>query len=106
MSIEKRIYQACLSMKINMIKKRNYMQEIEDYVKKNLKKGYTKESLKWALINQGYSKLEVDKAIKRADESLANQAPILKTKPIIKHEIIEPKNLAEQKKSFWQRLFD
>lgn len=90
-----------------MFKRKNYMQELEDYIKKNLKKGYTKESLRWALVNQGYSKLEVEKAIKRTDESLANQAPILKTKPIIKHEIIGPQDLARkvEKKSLWRRLF-
>ena len=74
-----------------MFKKNNFMDELTDYIKSNLKKGYTKESLKWALINQGYSRLEVEKAIKKSDISLAEEAPILKTKPIIKREILEPK---------------
>ena len=83
------------------------MQEIREYIKRNLKKGYTKESLNWALINQGYSKLEVEKSIKQVDLELANEAPILKTRPIIKHEIIEPKgyNAKFEKRSFWKRLF-
>jgi len=42
-----------------------FMDELVDYIKKNLKKGYTKEALKWALINQGYSKLEVERALKK-----------------------------------------
>lgn len=71
-----------------MFKKRNLIDDLVDYFKKNLKKGYTKESLRWALINQGYSKIEVEKAIKRADQELAESAPILKTKPEIKYEII------------------
>jgi hypothetical protein len=85
-----------------MIRKdKNYLQNLSDYIKKNLKKGYTKESLKWALINQGHSKIEVEKAVKLVDAELASEAPILETKPEIKVEIIpEP-----EKKSFWKRLF-
>ena len=87
-----------------MIKKdKNYLQNLSDYIKKNLKKGYTKESLKWALINQGHSKIEVEKAVKLVDAELASEAPILETKPEIKVEFIpaEP-----EKKSFWKRLFE
>ena len=67
------------------------MDELTDYLKKNLRKGYTKESLRWALIKQGYSKLEVDHALAKADELLADEAPVLKSKPTIKHEIIDTK---------------
>ena len=82
---------------------KNYLQQLAEYLKKNLKKGYTKESLKWALVNQGHSKIEVEKAIALVDAELASEAPVLKTKPIISYEIIEPK--VEEKKSFWKRLF-
>lgn len=34
------------------------------YLRKNLSKGYKLQNLKWALINEGYSKTEVEKAIK------------------------------------------
>lgn len=83
------------------------MQELSDYIRKNLKKGYTKESLRWALVSQGHSKLEVEKAIKKVDEDLANEAPVLKTKPEIKYEVIlqEDNNKKEEKKSFWKRFF-
>ena len=86
-----------------MIREKNLLDDLVDYIKKNLKKGYTLESLRWALINQGYSKLEVEKAIKRMEKELAEEAPILKTKPEIEHEIIE---LKQKKKSFWRTLFD
>ena len=82
---------------------KNYLQQLAEYLKKNFKKGYTKESLKWALVNQGHSRLEVEKAIRLVDAELASQAPVLKTKPVISYEIIEPE--LEPKKSFWQRLF-
>lgn len=74
------------------------MQELKNYIKGNLKKGYTKESLRWALINQGYSKIEVEKALKFVDMEMAESAPILKTRPEIKYELIEPK--VEKKKGF------
>ena len=74
------------------------MEELTSYIKLNLKKGYTKESLRWALVNQGYSKMEVEKAIRRVDEELANKAPILKTKPEIEHIIVEPE---VKKKKGW-----
>jgi len=82
---------------------KNYLQQLAEYLKRNLKKGYTKESLKWALVNQGHSKIEVEKAIALVDAELASEAPVPKTKPIISYEIIEPK--VEEKKSFWKRLF-
>ncbi len=82
------------------------MTDLASYIKKNLKKGYTKESLKWALVNQGHSKLEVEKALKLVEIELAAAAPIMKTKPEIKVEIIEPKNAFIEKKSFWKRIFD
>ncbi len=86
------------------MRKEAYITNLVDYVKKNLKKGYTKESLKWALVNQGHSKIEVEKAMKIVEEQLANEAPILETKPEIKVEIVEPKQ-PEEKKSWLKKLF-
>lgn len=88
-----------------MIKDSRYMDELVAYFRKNLKKGYTKDSLRWALINQGYSRWEVEKAMKIVDQQLAQEAPILKTKPEIQHEIIEPVELEQKKKPFWKRIF-
>lgn len=87
-----------------MGRKENYIEEISDYIKKNLKKGYTKESLKWALVGQGYPKMEVEKALQKVDKELALEAPVLDTKPKITYEIIEPKPV-EEKKSFWKKIF-
>ena len=89
-----------------MMKKGDYLGELSVYIKKNLKKGYTKESLKWALVNQGHSKLEVEKALKKVEEDLSREAPVLKTKPEITYDVVEPKNaVLEEKKSFWKRIF-
>lgn len=77
-----------------------------DYFKKNLKKGYTFDSLKWALINQGYSKIAVQKALEQATKELAEKAPTLKEKPKIKYQIIdEYDNPIIIRKSFFKRLF-
>jgi hypothetical protein len=82
-----------------------YSRNLVDYFKKNLTKGYTFESLKWALIKQGYSRTMVEKAIEQAHKELAEKAPILKEKPKIKYEIIdENDNFITIKKSFWRRI--
>ena len=63
-----------------------------EYIKKNLRKGYTLDSLKYALVNQGYSRTFVDRVIERANKELAEKAPELKEKPKIVHKIIDEKN--------------
>ena len=60
-----------------------------DYFKKNLGKGYTSDSLKWALINQGYLKLEISQALEQANKELAEKAPIVKEKPKIIYELLD-----------------
>ena len=78
---------------------------LKNYLKKNLKKGYTIESLKWALINQGYTRTAIDKAIEQIHKELADKAPVLKEKPVISYQIIdEEDNPIEVKKSFWRRF--
>lgn len=84
-----------------------YPEQLLNYLKKNLKKGYTRESLKWALVGQGHSRREIDRAFDKLNQELAKQAPILKTKPVIKYERIEPKIIppVPEKKSILKRLF-
>lgn len=83
-----------------------HLRIIVDYLKKNLSKGYTIDSLKWALVNQGYSRTEIYKGLEIANQELAREAPILKEKPTIKYEVLdEQDNPIEVKKSFWKRLF-
>ena len=107
-----------------MPRETDYIQQLVNYIKKNLSKGYTIESLKWALINQGHSRSEVQRAIDLTNKQLADSAPKLIEKPVIKYEIIneekedkkektqtnEPnereKNYLfyKEKKTFWKRL--
>ena len=79
-----------------------YRRKIVDYIKKNVKKGYPMESLKWALVKQGYSRTVVDIALKEAHAELAREAPALKEKPVITHEVISEEPV---KKSWWKRFF-
>ena len=84
----------------------DYVQKVVEYLRKNLKKGYTVESLKWALVRQGYSKTSVERAIIELNKEMAKNAPVLKEKPIIKYEIIDEHNNPVQiKRPWWKRIF-
>lgn len=83
----------------------DYKRKIIEYLKKNLAKGYTSESLKWALVNQGYPKVIIEKAIEQTNKELSEKAPILEEKPKIKYEIIDEHDRPITiKKSFWKRI--
>ena len=82
------------------------MKGLIDYFKRNLKKGYTPSTLKVALISQDYSKVAVEEAFRRATMELAEKAPVLKEKPVIKYEIINEDDKAITiKKSWFRRIF-
>ena len=82
----------------------NYKRKIIDYFKRNISRGYTEEALKWALIDQGYSRIIVENAIEQANKELAKKAPILKEKPRITYEIIDENDKPVTiKKPWWRR---
>ena len=84
----------------------NYKRTLVDYIKKNLKKGYTEDSLRWALIRQSYSRILVENSLRQANKELAKKAPVLKEKPKIVYEIFdEENNPVKIKKSWWKRIF-
>ena len=84
----------------------DYKRKIVDYFKKNLIKGYTPDSLKWALIKQEYSRAIIELALEQANKELAEKAPVLKEKPTIRYEIIDEYNKPVTiKKSWWKRLW-
>ena len=84
-----------------MYKPENYIQQLADHIKINLKKGYTIEAMRFSLINQGYSRISVEKSIELANQQLAASAPEMKEKPQISYKI-EPE--IPVKKSFWNWL--
>ncbi len=84
----------------------HYKDRILAYLRKNMNKGYSLDTLKWALINQGYSRIIVENSIEEMNKELAKKAPVLEEKPIIRHEILdENDNPIIIKKSWWKRIF-
>ena len=71
-------------------------QQLADYIKKNISKGYTPDSLKFSLIQQGYSRTSVEKAIEIANKQLAASAPRMIEKPVIKYETVDEEELAHK----------
>jgi len=91
----------------------NHIQQLADYIEKNLSKGYTPDSLKFSLINQGYSKISVEKAIEKVNKKLAEKIPPIKEKPQISYRIITSDNKKTEiievpikKKKWWKRLLE
>lgn len=80
------------------------VKQIVDYLDKNLKKGYKLEDLRWALVNQKHSRIEIEKAIKyvesRTPSAKKEEQKIEEIKEAT-HEFIMP----EKKKGFFGRLF-
>ena len=79
--------------------------QIVDYLDKNMKKGYKIEDLRWALVNQKHSRIEIEKAIKIVE----SRTPIIKKEPISQAEQIEEikyeMSMPEKKQGFFSKLF-
>lgn len=91
-----------------MHKPQNYINQLAKYILKNLKKGYTLDSLRFSLINQGYSKISVDNAIEVANKKLAETAPVMKEKPQISYKVVDDKEVpvkVEKKKGWFRGVF-
>jgi len=84
---------------------KDYRGQVVNYFVKNLKKGYTPDALKFSLITQGYSRAVIDHALGKANEILAEKAPVLKERPVIRHEIIDEHNRPVAIKRSWWRIF-
>lgn len=87
-----------------------YKKNIVEHLKKAIKKGYRANSLKWALINQGYSEVIVDKAMKQVEKELAEEEhtkerELDKEKPKITYQVYDERNRPIGKQSFWKRFF-
>lgn len=83
-----------------------YKNRLVEYFKKNLKKGYPEESLKWALINQGYSRIMVDAALENMHKEFAEKAPVIKEKPKIIYQVLDENDKPINfRKPWWKRIF-
>ena len=64
--------------------------------------GYHEDVVKTILGECGYAA----RAINEAEAELAKESPVLKSKPEITYEVLEPKDaVVEEKKPFWKRMF-
>ncbi|MEK6823550.1 MAG: hypothetical protein AABY06_00805 [Nanoarchaeota archaeon] len=89
-----------------MTNRRSSKEQLAEYFKRNLKKGYTADSLKWALINQGYSRVIVEETLNEAQKEMAKEAPLFKEKPRIDYQILDKDGkLVDVKKSWWKKIF-
>lgn len=87
----------------------DYKQQLVDYFLKNLNsKKYDSETLRFALYNQGYSRVAVDKAYEEAVKKIAKKAPVLKEKPIIKHEVYDENDnpIEVEPMSRWEKFLN
>jgi len=57
--------------------------QLLSYVRKNLEKGYSPDTLKYSLLSQGYSRTSVEKAIETAQHEIASRIPPIPEKPKI-----------------------
>jgi hypothetical protein len=79
-----------------------YKDKLKEHIKKNLKKGYTPDTLKYALIRQDYSRVLVEQAIDEAQKEISKEVPSFKEKPEIKCQFLEETDKSAQKKPWWK----
>ena len=81
--------------------------DLVEYLRKNIAKGYTAESLKWALVSQGHSRSVVERALEEVNKEPTDEESQEKEKPKIKHEFIgEDNKPIKLKKPFWKKILD
>jgi hypothetical protein len=78
----------------------DYMKHLVLYIERNLSKGYNVDQLKIVLVNQGYSRAAVERAMKLVVSRLPKPMPVA-VKEAPKVEIQEP----EKKPGFFAKLF-
>ena len=79
----------------------DYIKGLIRYAERNFSRGYTVDQIRLTLIQQGYSRAAVDRAIKMVEARLPKPMPIvIKEKPKIEF-AQEP----EKKPGFFSRLF-
>ncbi len=91
-----------------MKKDETYLSNTVNYIKRNLRKGYNKDSLRWMLVNQGTSRSEVEKAFQQAEREIAHESAmeanrLRSMQPAPRIEPIMPE--VEKKKGFFSRFF-
>lgn len=70
-----------------------------EYLKSNLDKGYSPDSLKWALIKQGYSRTDVSVAMEQVNAERSKPEPV---KTPMTEIIEETRPLFVERKPWWK----
>jgi len=68
---------------------KTHIEQLSEYILKNIKKGYTLDSLRFSLKNQGYTKISIEKSIELANRRLAEEITEMKEKPQITYRIVD-----------------
>ncbi len=81
--------------------------DLIEHLKRALAKGYKEDSLRWALLGQGYSDAIIDRAMKQAINELSaeEKARFEKERPKITYKIYDENNRQVNKESFWKKWF-
>ncbi|MEM7825913.1 MAG: hypothetical protein QW412_03595 [Candidatus Aenigmatarchaeota archaeon] len=90
-----------------MMRKEDYLPQLIEYLRKNIKKGYKIDQLKWILINQGNSRVLVEKAIEIVEKEFPKFAVKKEPEVTPQQKIEQPKIeiIKEKKKGFYSKLF-
>lgn len=87
-----------------MIREKSHLRDMTDHIKKNVQKGYSLESLRWALVKQGHHKHDIERALKSAQDEMTQEAARTSQQAASRPApTIEP--VTEPSKPFWKKLF-
>ena len=93
-----------------MYKPGDITSQLVEHIKKNLAKGYNQDTIRFSLVEQGYSRITVENALEKANKELAKTIPEVKEKPKIIYKIIgednKPIQISTKKNSFWRKIKD
>ena len=78
-------------------------QKLVEYFRKNLEKGYDLETLKWALIKQGHSRVDVSYAIEQVKDEFTKRNIVKEKEPVLEDSYGEEQSyFIPEKKSWWK----
>ena len=78
-------------------------QKLVEYFRKNLEKGYDMETLKWALIKQGHSRVDVSYAIEQVKDEFTKRNIVKEKEPVLENSYGEEQSyFIPEKKSWWK----
>ena len=87
-----------------VIRPDDYPYKLAKHIERNLSKGYTIESVRWSLLNQGHTRTAVDKAILLAQKDMASRVPKMDV-PVKEEKVVIVDKKEQKKKGFFAKLF-